>query len=370
VEGIKIKRISTTDLPLHEGKAPYWLVKLMKDLGKEVCTIIIKEYGTEEFLRRILDTFWFQSFGCVLGYDWHSSGVTTVLTGVLKEIFKENDLGIFLAGGKGKRSRKTLEELDELKKFNFDEESISKYKYISRIVAKIDNSLIQAGYQLYHHTIFIDYKGKWAVVQQGMNTEDLTARRYHWLDENVKEFVNEPHTAIVSDVIKEKVLNMVASESEENRKACVDLVNEGVKKIQRSIKECVSGPLDKWLENHGQRKIPHYMMPREINWKALNELYERKPKKYIEIIEFYGVGPSTIRALALVSEIIFGTPASWRDPVKYTFAHGGKDGVPYPINKKTYRKTIEIFRDAIQRANIGDEQKLMALKRLASLEIY
>lgn len=368
MEKLKAREISTINLPLHDGKAPFWLVKLMKDLGKEICTIIVNEYGTEEFLRRISDTFWFQSLGCVLGYDWHSSGVTTVLTGVLKDVLNNLDLGIIVAGGKGKISKNTPNEIEILSK-KINVKNYQKYQYISRIVAKIDNAVLQTGYNLYHHTIFIDYKGNWAVIQQGMNLEDLTARRYHWLSESVKDLVNEPHTAIVCDVKKERVLNMIANESEKNRKACVDLVNEGPKKIEKSIKESIRGPLDKWFENHGQRKIPHYIMPKEINWKAIKELYERKPKKYIELVEFQGIGPATIRALALVSEIVFGTPASWRDPVKYTFAHGGKDGVPKPVDRKTYRKSIEIFKDAIQRASIGDDQKLLALKRLAKIEI-
>jgi len=366
----KANKIASIDLPLHEGKAPYWLIKLMKELSKEICEIIIKEYGTFEFLNRISNPFWFQSLGCVLGYDWHSSGVTTVVTGVLREVLNKHELGIIVAGGKGKTSKRTPEDIQILsKKIGLDEEKVKNFQYISRIVAKVDNSLIQAGYKLYHHTIFIDYKLNWAVIQQGMNTEDLTARRYHWFSNNVKDFVVEPHTAIVCDVKKERVLNMVAVESEENRKTSVDLINEGPSKIERSIKEAIRGPLDKWFENHGFRKIPHYMMPREINWKAIKELYERKPKKYIEIVEFQGIGPSTIRALSLVSEIIYGSPACWRDPVKYTFAHGGKDGVPHPIDKKTYRQTIEILRDAIQRAKIGNNQKILAIKRLSNLEI-
>lgn len=361
-----MKRTSTIDLPLHDGHAPRWLFNLMKELGSEICDILILEYGTEEFLRRVSDPLWFQSLGCVLGYDWHSSGVTTVLTAVLKEVLNEKDLGIKVAGGKGKRAIKTKEEIPLLAE-KLGIEDPSKFIYASRIVAKVDNSLIQSGHSLYHHSIFIDYKGNWAVVQQGMNAEERKARRYHWISSEKLDFVNEPHSAIVGEPVNRKVLNMVAKESEENRKACVDLVNEGPLRIQRAIKESLRGPLDVWIKG---TEVKHYEMPLNINWKALKELYEMKPRKYIELVEFQGFGPSTIRALALVSEIIFGTPASWRDPVKFSFSHGGKDGVPYPVDKKTYRKTIEIFRDAIQRAKIGNEEKLLALKRLAKIELF
>ncbi len=360
-----MKRLATIDLPLHDGHAPQWLINLMKELGYEISNIIIKEYGTEEFLRRISDPLWFQSLGCLLGYDWHSSGVTTVLTGVLKSVLNDKDLGLAVAGGKGKLARKTPEEINIIAK-KLDLEEPQKFQRISRLVAKIDTALIQSGHELYHHTMFIDYKGNWAIIQQGMNVEEKKARRYHWFSGELKDFVNEPHKAIVGESVNRKVLNMVAKESEENRRACVDLVNEGVEKIRSSIRELYRGPLDKWLY---EGKVRHYEMPLEINWEALKKLYENKPRNYLEIAEFKGVGPKTIRALALVSEIIFGTPASWRDPVKFTFAHGGKDGVPYPVDKKVYRRTISIIKDAIERSKLGSEEKLLAFKRLAQLEL-
>ncbi len=361
-----MERAPTIDLPLHGGHAPPWLINLMKELSKEVCNIIINEYGTEAFLSRISDPLWFQSFGCVLGYDWHSSGVTTVVTGVIKTVLNEQDLGIIVAGGKGRKSRKVPDEILELsKKIGIDDPS--KFIRVSRLVAKIDNNLIQSGHVLYHHVILIDEKGNWAVVQQGMNENEIKARRYHWFSKNVSSFVNEPHNGIIGEPVSIKVLNMVAKESEDCRKACVDIVNENPLKVKRLVKESFSGPLDHWI--FGSREI-RYEMPLNLDWNLIEELYELKPSKYEEIVEFKGVGPKTIRALALVSEIVFGTPAAWRDPAKFSFAHGGKDGVPYPVDKNTYRNTIAIFKDAIERAKLGSYEKLSALKRLSRLDIY
>lgn len=361
-----MEKSATIDLPLHDGHAPKWLVEMMKDLAYEISYIIINEYGTEEFLLRISDPLWFQSLGCVLGYDWHSSGVTTVVTGVLKTVLNNEDLGIIVAGGKGAVSRKAPDEILEYsKKINLD--NPERYVKISKIVAKVDNTLIQSGHTLYHHTIFIDEKGNWAVIQQGMNVEELKARRYHWLSKDLKSFVNEPHKAIIGEPVKQKVLNMVAKESEECRKVCLDIVNENPIKLKRMIKESMRGPLDRWILGE---EIKHYEMPWDINWKMMEKLYEFKPKKFEELIEFQGMGPRTIRALALVSEIIFGTPASWRDPVKFSFAHGGKDGVPYPVDKKVYRQTIEIFKDAIIRSKLNKDSKMLALKRLSKIDIF
>jgi len=360
-----MEKAPTIDLPLHGGHAPPWLIKLMKELSKEICYIIINEYGTENFLNRISDPLWFQSFGCVLGYDWHSSGVTTVVTGVLKTVINKEDFGIIVAGGKGKNSRKAPKEIKELAGKIGIEDS-SKFIRISRLVAKIDNSLIQSGHVLYHHTIFIDENENWVVIQQGMNEVEMKARRYHWFSKEIKDFVNEPHKAIIGEPVSIKVLNMVDKESEECRKVCVDIINENPVKLKRMIKETFRGPLDSWIYG----KEIRYEMPLDINWKLLENLYELKPKRYEEIVEFQGVGPKTIRALALISEIIFGTPASWRDPAKFSFAHGGKDGVPYPVDKNVYRNTISIFKDAIERAKIGLSEKLLALKRLAILDTY
>lgn len=352
------------DLPLHSGYAPKWLVNLMIRLGREVVYLIVEEYGTYEFLKRVSDPLWFQSLGCVLGYDWHSSGVTTVLTGVLKSITNNSNFGLIIAGGKGKSSRNVPNEMKNLlKKINLEGKE-EEYTRISRLVAKIDNCLIQDGYNLYHHSIIIDEKGNWAVIQQGMNIEEKYARRYHWLSSNVSDFLSDPHSGIIGDKQHDRVLNIASKESEENRKTTLDIISTGVEKIKSDYKKIQYGPMDKWLYNEHKISNEVYRMPRYINWDAVKEAYEKRPKNYIEFIETKGIGSSTIRALALISEIIYGSPASWRDPVKYTFAHGGKDGVPYPVNKKVYEKSIEILRDAVKRAEVRDEIKKLAIKRL------
>lgn len=355
------------DLPLHSGYAPKWLINLMVKLGKEITEIIVDEYGTYELLNRLSDPLWFQSLGCVLGYDWHSSGVTTVLTGVLKTIVNSSDLGIIIAGGKGKSSKKAPEEIKRLlKKVNLEGKE-EEFIRISRLVAKIDNYLIQDGYNLYHHVIVIDEKGNWAVIQQGMNVEEKYARRYHWFSSNVKDFLSDPHSGIIGSQRHDNVLNLSSKESEENRKTTVDLISMGVKKIKEDYKKLQFGPLDKWINRNYKIKASVYRMPWNINWEAINKLYEKEPRNYIEILETEGIGPSTIRALALISEIIYGSPASWRDPVKFTFAHGGKDGVPYPVNKKVYENSISILHDAVKRAEIKEEMKKLALERIENI---
>ncbi|MEM2351406.1 MAG: DUF763 domain-containing protein, partial [Thermoproteota archaeon] len=231
-----MKRTGLAELPLHDGKAPQWLVKRMIGLAREISIIIVDEYGREEFLRRVSDPYWFQAFGCVLGYDWHSSGLTTVVTGVLKTALKNADLGIAVCGGKGKTSKETLPEISTVGEvFNLSTSKVNGLQYASRMTAKVDNAAIQSGYQLYHHAFFIAEDGRWAVVQQGMNMNDRTARRYHWLSENVKSFVVEPHSAIVGDVKRPFALDMTARESEECRKASVDIAKERPERVTRML---------------------------------------------------------------------------------------------------------------------------------------
>ncbi|MEM3538626.1 MAG: DUF763 domain-containing protein [Nitrososphaerales archaeon] len=360
-----MRRTGFTILPLHTGHAPRWLIYRMENLSKEIIWLIIEEYGTDEFLRRISNPYWFQALGCVLGFDWHSSGLTTVVSGVLKRVFSHENYGIKVAGGKGKASLKTQMEIDKIgEEFNLSSQNIDRLKYASRICAKVDNTAIQAGYPLYHHTFFLTEKGKWSIVQQGMNIEDRTARRYHWLSEDLSSFIVEPHKAIVGDVKKPLVLNMTAKEAEENRNTCVDLVKENPNNIISSIRR-ISNPytLDFWTQNQ-IANIEGYSMPRNLNWDVFRRLYEFQPKNYEELLSFKGVGPSVVRALALVSELVYGKQASWKDPVKYSFAFGGKDGVPRPIDKREMDKAIRILKDAIDQAKIDRKEKVQALKRL------
>lgn len=360
-------------LPLHYGKAPSYLIVRMRKLAKEMATIIIDEYGSDEFLRRISDPFWFQALGCVLGYDWHSSGVTTVLTGVLKQAIVPEEHGVAVCGGKGRVSRQAPEEIQTAgEKFAFSNECIENLRYASRMSAKVDNAAIQAGYQLYHHAFFVTDGGKWAVVQQGMCTQDRTARRYHWLSENVTEFVVEPHNAIVGDAKRQAALDMTAQESEGCRKASVDMIKEKPTRFIRmmaSVRPAFQKSLSDWLpateDSKWMKDLPHELsMPWNLNWKTMQNVYEFQPSNYEELLGFKGVGPATVRGLALIAELVYGEKPSWKDPVKYSFAYGGKDGVPHPVDRRAMDESIEILEQTIQEARIGDKERLWSLKRL------
>ena len=369
-------RTGFAELPLHSGKAPQWLVKRMIRLAREISTIIIDEYGRGVFLQRLSDPYWFQAFGCVLGYDWHSSGVTTVVTGVLKSALNPEEHGVAVCGGKGKASMRTPEEIVEVgEKFNLSTGTIERLKYSSRLSAKVDNVAIQAGYPLYHHAFFVTEDGKWAVIQQGMSLRDRTARRYHWLSDAVRSFVVEPHNAIVGDAKREIALDMTARESGGCRERSVDVAKEDPRRVARmlkSIRPSYQRSLKEWikcgsLQDAGGYVAEFLSMPLTVNWKALKKVYEFQPRDYEELLGIRGVGPATVRGLALISEIIYGEKPSWRDPVKYSFAFGGKDGVPFPVDRRSMDESIRILRDAIEQARIGDRERLRSLKRLRRL---
>lgn len=346
------------ELPLHWGSAPRWLFQRMTRLSRAIIEIIIGEYGSEEFLKRISDPIWFQSLGCVLGFDWHSSGVTTTVCGAIKEGIKniESDLGIFIAGGKGKTSRKTPQEITiKTQKFSLDPNPLI---YASRMSAKVDSAALQDGYQIYHHVLFGTKDGRWAVVQQGMNPATRWARRYHWLSSDLVDFVVEPHKAIVCNY-KTEPLNLVAKESDDTRTVSVKLAKENpdktIKELKR-IKELI-------MPQH------HPIFASDINQNRLGKIllttYENPPQDFAALLIKPGVGPKTLRALALVAEITYGAKPSFKDPVSYTFAHGGKDGYPYPVNRNEYDRSIAILEKSIKQAKIGRTEQLHALKRLS-----
>ncbi len=348
------------NLPLHEGRAPRWLFERMVKLSGEIIRIIEMDYGMEEVLRRLSNPYWFQAFSCVIGFDWHSSGTTTVTMGSLKEALKIED-GIVVVGGKGRESRKTPMEIERIgNQFNFSSDKIEKLKYASKMAAKVDNTVLQDSYQLYHHTMVIDENAHWVIIQQGMNPEMRYARRYHWLH-GVKKFVNEPHSGIISDRIEKKVLDMTSRVSEDARKISVDLVKDNPKKIKNMI-SFVRDEKQKTLDNFLNVKI--LTMPWNINWRALFDAYEIQPKNYEELIGIKGIGPATVRALAYIAEVIYGAEISWKDPVKFSFALGGKDGVPKPVNRRAYDKSIEILQLSIEEAKLDKKEKLKMLKRL------
>ncbi len=346
--------------PLHSGRAPQWLFKRMASLSREVVRAIVMEFGTEELLLRISDPLWFQALGCVLGFDWHSSGVTTTVCGALKEGISgmERELGLFICGGKGGRSRKTPIEIESFcNGLGLEPEGLVRS---SRLSAKVDNNALQDGYQLYHHTFFFDASGKWSVVQQGMDTLSRTARRYHWTGIGLNTFVEEPHTGICSDVRQASVLDLTSKDSRSARDASVEVLMQGPDFVLSELRKS------------REYKMPsrHSLMLKDINpdniKRVLVQTYEQNPQDFTALLESKGAGPKTIRALALLSEIIYGTEISREDPAIFSFAHGGKDGTPYPVDRKTYDRSIHILRDALEKASIGDKDKISAIRRLAT----
>ena len=365
-------RTGVASLPLHYGKAPVWLTVRMRKLAKEIATVMIEEQGTAKFIQRLSDPYWFQALGCVLAYDWHSSGVTTVVTGILKNALSPEVHGIAICGGKGKTSRKTPSEIATAgKKFGFSEQTIKTLTYTSKITAKVDNTAIQAGYQLYHHTFLITKDEKWSVIQQGMSNQDRTARRYHWLSDNTTNYVDEPHNLIVGDVKREKALNMTAKASEGTRKVSVDLAKEHPNKTMRlfeATRPLQQRSLQEWMPNTIVNRFRYNFealhMPRRICWKTMKRVYEFQPKDYEEFLSLKGVGPATVRGLALVAELVYGERPSWTDPVKFSFAYGGKDGVPFPVDRRAMDKSIQLLRKSVQASRICEKEKSWSLRKL------
>ena len=377
-----MKSSATINLPLHGGHAPAYLIRRMVKLSYAISKVIVDEYGQHEFLRRLADPLWFQAFGCVLGFDWHSSGVTTVVTGVLKQSLKDDVQAISIAGGKGRKSTKTKYDITRLAEahYNLSSDKIDNLLYASRIAAKVDNAAVQDGYSLYHHVIVFDERGNWTIVQQGMNPNNKMARRYHWISENLKSFVSEPHAGIISERKSPNSLDMTSIHSAGNQKTCVELVTGDINNLKSSVYRVATAmhsahskknTLDSWITGYDkndreiQRYPEHYEMPRRLDWNAFRNAYDIHPQNYEQLISIPGIGPAAVRALSLIGEIIFGTRASWQDPVKYNFAHGGKDGVPHPIARKTYDKSISYLSSAIEGAEIEREQRIQALRKLA-----
>ena len=352
-------RTGYAHLPLHGGRAPRYLFERMVPLSREIIVFIASEFGREEVLRRLSDPYWFQAFGCVLGFDWHSSGLTTTVCGALKEGLRgtEKELGIYVAGGKGAASRKTPAEITTgCERIGRDPAPLV---YASRISAKVDNSAVQDGYQLYHHSFVFTPEGEWCIVQQGMSDETSMARRYHWLSDQVSSYVSEPHAAICCDSTA-PTLNLVAEDSAAVRSASARLAAD---KPEVTLLALQHLPLLEMPRRHhvGAADInPKYLQ------KILLRTYEKAPADFEALLSIEGVGAKTLRALALTSELIYGTRVSQKDPARYSFAHGGKDGTPYPVDRETYDKTIEVMHDALNGAKIDRSDKVRAFRRLAA----
>lgn len=383
---------------LDTGTCPPWLFQRMVKLGREMTRIIIAEYGPDEYIRRIADPVWFQALGTVLAFDWNASGLTTILTAALKEAirFEEEDLGIFICGGKGKTSRKTPDEiLYWSERTGLDESSALSLAGNSKMAAKVDSALVQDDYQIYHHSFFFSRNGAWTVVQQGMNTESQTARRYHWhadtpdaLTENEAadrafSFVNEPHAGIAAQALKSQMLNMVAEKSRKTRSVSTELAQANYSSLMRDIQILRShaSTLSRTvtlsdgseqltllqLENKEFRTHPvvsEDFTKSTYLEKILQQVTYEKPEQYEDFLKIKGVGPKTVRALALVAELIYGAKPSYEDPARYSFAHGGKDATPYPVDRPTYDRTISVMQEVVQKTRLNATEKDKALRKL------
>jgi hypothetical protein len=376
---------------LDYGKCPAWLFNRMVRLSREMTQVLVEEYGPDEFIKRIADPVWFQSLGTVLAFDWNASGLTTILTGALKEAIRgqERNLGIFIAGGKGKTSRKTPDQIMSWGEIlNFPKNTTEALVRNSKMSAKVDSSLVQDGYQLYHHAFFFSRNGAWTVVQQGMNIQNETARRYHWYDvlkkDETHNFVNEPHAGIASQKKEGIVLNLVSKDSLGTRDTSTDLIKTGYKQLKKDLELLAKhqNKMSKMLRlKHGEDIHTFLQLEREDFYhhevefedfsksKYLDKMLQRlsllKPKTYEDLVETKGVGPKTVRALSLVSEVIYGAEPSYKDPARYSFAHGGKDTIPYPVDRETYDNTIEILSNAVRKTRLAPVEKDKILRRIS-----
>jgi len=358
-----MRRSGIANLPLHYGKAPRWLFDKMVELSEKIVELILLEQGSSVLLRKLSDPYWFQAFGCILGFDWHSSGLTTTALGALKVALSRRnwDLGLYIAGGKGKQALKTPDEIDYISdKFSLHGDFL---KYVSRMVAKVDNVALQDGYTLYHHTIIFTKNNDWCVIQQGLNNSNGYARRYHWLKEKLTNFVLEPHTAICSNRKETWVLDMTAKSSGKTRSAVVDFLNSEAHVIEKE------------LNTISRLKLPrrHFILPEDLNSRRIKRAIltasEKKPENFEQILNIRGVGEKTVRALALVSELVYSAPASIEDPARFSFAHGGKDGHPFPVDRGVYNNTIETLKEIIGKVKIGESDRSKMFKRLYKLTI-
>ncbi len=352
-----MKRSGIADLPLHYGHVPKWLAERMTKLGLAITEAIIADYGKEEYLKRLSDPFWFQSLGCVLGMDWHSSGITTSVLGALKRAINplSKELGIYICGGKGKFSRNTPQELfiyGERNGLNAPELVRS-----SKLVAKVDNTAIQDGYQLYLHSFIVSNTGDWTVVQQGMHDANSSARRYHWYSKDFKSFTENPHAGICG-INQGLILNMTALESEPAKASVMNMSLENPNRILSEISYLT-------MPKH------HDVKAKDIDLKRLGAMlwlaHEKQPKDFDELLLLEGLGPRTLQSLALVSEVIYGTPTRFQDPARFSFAHGGKDGHPFPVPTKVYDETIDVLNKAITQSKLGNSEKKSAIQSLSKL---
>jgi hypothetical protein len=342
------------DLPLHYGKVPPWLAERMSKLGGAIVESIALQYGRSEVLSRISDPLWFQAFGCVLGMDWHSSGITTSVMGALKKALNPRfgEMGIYICGGKGRYSRQTPSELIALsERTGLNGTELVKN---SRLTAKVDNNAIQDGFQIYLHTFVVTKEGEWAVIQQGMNDGSGMARRYHWHSTQVRSFVEEPH-AFIYGANQGEILNLTDKKASAAKDSVLSLVKESPERMLSEFRKII-------LPRH------HDVREEDVDLKRLGSVlalaHEREVTDFESLLLLEGVGPRAIQSLTLVSEIIHGAPSRFTDPARFSFAHGGKDGHPFPVPTKTYDQTIEILKNAVDKAKLGSTDKHEAIRNL------
>jgi uncharacterized protein len=367
------QRAGSADLPLHGGHVPRWLADRMTRLGAVIAQAVVHHYGRDEFLARLAHPFWFQSFGAVMGMDWHSSGITTSVIGALKRGLTplENELGLHVCGGRGKYSRQTPQELAVIgERTGFDGAALAA---ASRLVAKVDSAAVQDGFDLYLHGFIVADDGTWVVVQQGMNGARRQARRYHWLSQGLKSFVEEPHAAIEGPG-QGVIANLTDRRADASRRGQLDLLaNLGPDRIAREL-----AALEAAAPGHpppAQPMLPHLVMPAHHDVRSSDvharRLYgnlaaaaNRAPSDFSELLLTPGVGARTVRALAMVAEVVHGAPYRFSDPARFSFAHGGKDRHPFPVPIKVYDETIRVLKSAVHKARLGQDEELGALWRL------
>jgi hypothetical protein len=352
-----MKYSGSADLPLHGGFVPVWLAERMAKLGLAIVENILADYGKDDLLRRLSDPFWFQSMGAVMGMDWHSSGITTSVMGALKRSVNPHskELGIYICGGKGKHSRQTPDELLKIsERTGLDGNYLVK---CSKLSAKVDNTAIQDGFQLYTHNFIVSDSGKWVVIQQGMSDATSTARRYHWYSEPLTSFVDDPHTSIYGQNTG-YILNMADKQADSSRKGIMQIAAEKPEYMLKEINKLV-------LPSHHDVRVEDIDMKRlgTILWLA----QEKQPKDFEDLLLLQGLGPRTLQSLALVSEVIHGAPSRFKDPARFSFAHGGKDSHPFPVPAKIYDETIGVLQKAVYKAKLGQNEKNEAIKRLTNI---
>lgn len=352
------------DLPLHGGRVPRWLADRMSRLGRVITEAIVLHYGRDEFLRRLAHPFWFQSFGAVMGMDWHSSGITTSVMGALKRGLApvQHEIGLYVCGGRGAHSRRTPAELVAIgDRVGIDGEGLARS---SRLVAKVDSAAVQDGFDLYLHSFVVTETGAWTIVQQGMNTSRRQARRYHWMSQGLESFVDQPHAAI-DGPNQGLIVNLTDRRAAAARTCQVELATDDPDRVIATVRKLRDGGA---LQPHLQMPAHHEVRPTDVLLRRLRgtlaAVAERGPADFADLLLIPGVGARTVAALALVGEVVHGAPCRFSDPARFSLAHGGKDGHPFPVPLRVYDQTIVVLRDAIARARLGHDDRLAAIRRL------